>query len=169
MSDAAPRDSVDGAMQQWQTLRPDLDVTPIAVLARISKIQSRAQAQQEAALDGTDLTAPDFAAVIALRRRPPPYRATASDLARALGVTQGTVTTRVDRLVAGGLATRTRDTADARVQWVQLSDLGAAVFDEVVPAHLAAQRAVLAPLHPEQRRQLADLLRTWLAALEASG
>jgi hypothetical protein len=41
------------------------------VLARIGKIQSRAQAKQDAALAGTDLTAADFAAVIALRRRPP--------------------------------------------------------------------------------------------------
>jgi len=59
---------------------------------------------------------------------------------KALGektlITKGTLTGVLDRMEARGLITRTADCDDARRSHVALTSKGAALFDEVFPAHL---------------------------------
>lgn len=161
-------DSVARVINEWNETIPDLDVTPIAVMARIAKIRAIALAKQEAIFREYDLTPADFVAIVTLRRRERPYRLTQSELAQALGLTAGTVSIRVDRLIKLGLATRTRSRDDARVQWIELTIPGEAVFDDVVPQHLEAERLMLAGLSEADRTELARILQRWLASLEQS-
>lgn len=161
-------DSVARVIKDWNETIPDLDVTPIAVMARIAKIRAIALAKQDAIFREHDLTPADFVAVVTLRRRAQPYRLTQSELAQELGLTAGTVSIRVDRLIKLGLATRTRSGDDARVQWIELTAHGEAVFNDVVPQHLEAERHLLAGLSEADRTELARILQRWLADLEES-
>lgn len=162
-------DSVTMAIQEWASAMPDLDVSPLAILARIAKIRTIAQSTQESLFRDFDLTPADFVTVVTLRRRSKPYRLSQSDLAQALDLSAGTVSVRVDRLVRLGLATRTRCTQDSRVQWIELTAQGVHTFDQLAPLHMAQQDRLLESLSPARRAQLGSLLEVLLGNLEAAG
>lgn len=161
------RDSVSDVIDQWHQVLPELDVSPIEILTRVAKIRSLAHLRQEEIFKDFDLTPADFVTIVTLRRRQRPFRLSQSDLAESLGLTPGTVSVRVDRLLRLGLATRTRGDADSRVHWVELTDLGERTFDQVAPLHLAAENDLLVGLTPKQRDQLTSLLTHWLSTLES--
>lgn len=160
-------DSVSHVVDQWHRVLPGLDVSPIAILARIAKIRSIALRRQEEIFDDFDLSPADFVTIVTLRRRDRPFRLSQSELAEALDLTPGTVSVRVDRLLRLGLATRTRSDEDSRVHWVELTDLGERRFEQLAPLHLDAQRELLAPLTSAQRAALVSLLTHWLSTLES--
>lgn len=160
-------DSVSHVVDQWHRVLPGLDVSPIAILARIAKIRSIALRRQEEIFDDFDLSPADFVTIVTLRRRERPFRLSQSELAEALDLTPGTVSVRVDRLLRLGLATRTRSDEDSRVHWVELTDLGERRFEQLAPLHLDAQRELLAPLTSAQSATLVSLLTHWLSTLES--
>ena len=81
-------------------------------------------------------------------------------------VTSGTMTNRIDRLEAQGLVTRRTDPTDRRGVLVRLTDIGRAKVDAALSDLLARERQILASLRPEQRAQLAALLRTIVAPFD---
>lgn len=167
MTPTEARDSVSDVIDQWHQVLPDLDVSPIAILTRVAKIRAIAIRRQEDVFADFDLTPADFVTIVTLRRRTRPFRLSQSELAESLGLTPGTVSVRVDRLMRLGLATRTRSDEDSRVHWVELTDLGERRFDQVAPLHLEAERELLFGFTAEQRELLTGLLTHWLSTLES--
>ncbi|MCQ4041796.1 MarR family winged helix-turn-helix transcriptional regulator [Streptantibioticus rubrisoli] len=90
------------------------------------------------------------------------------DLAQRLDVVPRAVTSLVDGLEAYGMVRRVPDPANRRVVRVELTDDGRAALEQLRAARRAAAEELLAPLGPEQRRQLGDLL-TALVADPGSG
>src|SRR5262249_22128486 len=84
----------------------------------------------------------------------------------ALGLTSGTVSLRLDRLVKAGSVVREPDPDDRRGSIIRLTDDGLRLFDAVAPEHLANEDRLLSALTDEQRRTLADLLRHVRASVE---
>jgi DNA-binding MarR family transcriptional regulator len=113
------------------------------------------------------LTAADFGVIVTLRRAGAPYRMPQARLMDALGLTSGTVSVRLDRLVRSGVVTRTPDPASARGSLVQLTGKGLDLFDQAAPVHLANEDRLLSALSDGERLALADLLRRLLASFEA--
>lgn len=64
----------------------------------------------------------------------------------------------VERLEGRGLLTRRVDPADRRARVLQLTPKGLALRRRLQPAALAAQDRILAPLPPEERPLLVDLI-----------
>jgi DNA-binding MarR family transcriptional regulator len=89
-------------------------------------------------------------------------------LADELGLTPGTVSVRVDRLVEQGLADRRTDPDSQRNALVALTGEGWALFERVAPAHLDNEQRLLAALSESEQRLLADLLRKLLVEFEGS-
>jgi hypothetical protein len=89
-------------------------------------------------------------------------------LADALGLTAGTVSLRVDRLIEQGLVDRKPDPGSKRNALIALNPAGREVFERVVPTHLANEERLLAALSDEDRQLLADLLRKLLIEFEGS-
>jgi MarR family transcriptional regulator, transcriptional regulator for hemolysin len=90
---------------------------------------------------------------------------TQSKLAEAMGVSGATVTHHLNGLEAQGLVRRWRDDANRRVQRVELTPEGAALFDrlrEVAMAHDARLRSKLTDAEAEQLGELLDKLRAGL-------
>jgi len=160
-------DSISRVLEEWSQVRPDLDVTAVGVLARMARIRAIVETEQAKVFATAGITAADFPVLVTLRRREPPFRTTHSRLADDLGLTAGTVTARVDRLEALGLAVREVDPADARVRWVELTEPGQEVVDELIPRHLAVEEELLGGLSQEQRRRMAAGLAVLLADLES--
>jgi DNA-binding MarR family transcriptional regulator len=158
------RDSVDKVIDDWRELRPDLDASPIGVVARLRRVRTHFDQELEAFFADHDLTLADFEVLTTLRRLG--GCDSQRRLMDALGLTSGTVSVRVDRLVAAGLVTRQPDPQDGRGAIVALTPEGHARFDATAPAHLANEERLLAALDPAERAQLADLLRKLLVSFE---
>ena len=74
-------------------------------------------------------------------------------LARHMGVTAGTMSVAIDRLVRGGYVRRERDTADARRVNLRLTPAGARVRQESSVLEPERVRALLSELDRDQRAQ----------------
>jgi DNA-binding MarR family transcriptional regulator len=73
-----------------------------------------------------------------------------STLASGLSVTPANVTGIVDRLVEQGLMTRTSDHADRRVLWLQTTNKGKALVDELREGRANEMRKILDELTAEE-------------------
>lgn len=156
-------DGVDEIIRQWGAVRPELDVSGMAVFGPLHRafLLYRMQIAEVFERHGASESGFD---VLASLRRAPNFRRTAGELAAETLVTTGGLTLRVKRLEEAGLVSRQRDEADARVVYVTLTEEGMRLVDEVADAHFGNERDMLAGLTEEQRATLGDLL----VALEAS-
>ena len=159
-------DSVDRIVAEWHAERPDLNVAPIEVLTRLSRVRTRMDEELAALFAHYDLTLADFTVIAALRRAGEPYALPQSDLMARLGLTSGTVSVRLGRLEAKGAVTRRPSSDDGRGVVVTLTAAGAALFDQVAPRHLANEDVLLSALTDPERVQLAALLRKLLIGFE---
>jgi DNA-binding MarR family transcriptional regulator len=167
--DAGPRDEVDELVAAWRTQRPDLDVEPMQVLSRVSRLARHLDIARRGAFASRGLESWEFDVLSALRRAGPPFQLTPGALLRATLVTSGTMTNRIDRLTASGLVRREPDPRDRRGVLVTLSEQGRAAVDAALTDLLEREQALLAGLAGDQRAILAALLRTLLAPFDAPG
>jgi DNA-binding MarR family transcriptional regulator len=153
-------DFVDSLMASWAESRPDLDVTPVAVATRLSRIRDHLEGEMAAVFGAHGLTAPTFVMLVTLTRLLGTGDAvTEARIAAELGLTPDTVGMRMERLATDGLVRR----QEARLD---LTDQGRALMDAVVPAHLDRLAHLLSALTGDEQVVLAGLLRKLLVALE---
>jgi DNA-binding MarR family transcriptional regulator len=161
-------DHTDRVLHQWAKVRPDLDVSSIGVISRLARLRAIIDEEQEAVFAEYGVSNPTFTTLVTLVRINQPGGISQRRLADETRLTPGTVSARVDRLVADGLVVRAPDPADKRGSLVTLTDRGRELFEAVVPAHLANQVRLLGSLTPEEQATLAGLLRKLLVAFEGS-
>lgn len=157
-----PRDEVDDLVAGWRAERPDLDLAPLQVMSRVSRLAKHLDRARRAAFAAHELEAWEFDVLSALRRQGPPYRLSPGALLRATLVTSGTMTNRIDRLAEAGLVTRHPDPQDKRGVLVLLTDRGRAVADAALADLLVHERKMLARLTSAEQDQLTSLLRVLL-------
>lgn len=160
-------DAVDAIIAAWGRERPELDVSSVGVVSRITRLAARFTQALEANFARHGLTKASFEALAALRRSGAPYRLSQTALMHELSLTPGTVSVRIRRLVDDGLAARRPDPGDRRGVIVELTKAGLAAFESVVDDHLATERRLLASLDAGEQAQLAGLLRRLLRGAPA--
>jgi DNA-binding MarR family transcriptional regulator len=136
------------------------------VVARLRRVRTHFDQELEAFFADHGLTLADFDVLTTLRRLG--GSASQRRLMDALGLTSGTVSVRIDRLVAAALVSRDADPNDGRGAIVTLTPEGIARFDAAAPAHLANEARLLAALDSDEREQLAALLRKLLLSFEGA-
>ena len=166
MSAAHVPDRIDLVEAAWLRERPDLDVSPLQVIARLHRVANHLTDELVAVYARHGLSEGDFDVLATLRRSGPPFERSPGDLAASTLVTSGGMTKRVDRLAAAGLVTRRVSEDDARARVVALTERGREVVDAAFTEHMANERRLVDLIAPGQARALEDALRTWLAALE---
>lgn len=139
---------------QWQRERGDLDLQNFLLaiyFMRLGTLVDRAfdrGCQKRYGISGSDMRV-----LLALRRSGPPYVKRPTDLFRALLVTSGAVTKKVDRLAEAGLAERLPDPGHNGGFLVRLTKRGMQAVEETVDR--LAKHSMLAPamaqLTPEER------------------
>lgn len=156
---ADPGDEVDRLVEAWQRERPELDVRPMEVLSRVTRLARHLDRARREAFADSALEPWEFDVLSALRRSGAPYQLSPGRLLRETLVTSGTMTNRVDRLAARALVERLPDPADRRGVLVQLTDTGRSVVDAALDALLDRERVLLEGLPPRDSARLAALLR----------
>jgi len=136
---ALARDEVDDLVAAWHSERPDLDVEPLQVLSRVSRLARHLDRARRAAFAGHGLELWEFDVLSALRRQGAPYQLTPGALLHATLVTSGTMTNRVDQLAEAGLVRREPNPQDRRGVLVSLTPAGLDRVDSAL-ADPAAQR-----------------------------
>ncbi len=157
------RDEVDELVEAWARERADLDLDPVAVFSRISRLSRHLDLARRRAFSAHAIESWEFDVLAALRRAGAPYELSPGRLLRETLVTSGTMTNRVDRLAARGLVERYPDPEDRRGVIVRLTPEGKSAVDGAFEALLDAERSLLADLPARDQARLADLLRTLLA------
>ncbi|RAY12221.1 MarR family transcriptional regulator [Actinomadura craniellae] len=160
-------DEVDRLVAAWGAERPDLDVEPLQVLSRISRLARHLDRTRRAVFVAHDLEPWEFDVLTALRRAGAPYQLSPGRLLRATLVTSGTMTNRIDRLQKAGLVDRLPDPNDKRGVQVRLTNAGRGKVDGAFADLLAREHALLAGLSPADRATLSGLLRTLLIPFDS--
>lgn len=156
-------DEVDELIDAWARERADLDLAPVAVFSRISRLARRLDKVRSDAFTAYDIETWEFDVLAALRRAGSPYELSPGRLLRQTLVTSGTMTNRVDRLAARGLVERHPDPDDRRGVLVRLTAEGKDAVDGAFTALLEAEQDLLADLPAADQKDLAGLLRRLLA------
>ncbi|WP_281543615.1 MarR family transcriptional regulator [Grimontia sp. SpTr1] len=157
-------DHVDTIIAQWATQRPDLDCSPMGVIGRLGRAKQIITPKLEDVFKQNDLSNIEFDILASLRRAGEPV--TPTDLYQTLMLSSGAMSTRVDGLVKRGLVIRQASETDRRSCLVTLTEEGQALIDKVVEQHIENERHILEALTADEQKQLAGLLRKWLAANE---
>jgi DNA-binding MarR family transcriptional regulator len=161
------RDEVDELVEAWARERDDLDLGPVEVFSRISRLARHLDLARRRAFSAHGIESWEFDVLAALRRAGEPYQLSPGRLLRETLVTSGTMTNRVDRLAARGLVERMPDPRDRRGVLVRLTPQGKATVDGAFTELLEAERALLVDLPTRERTRLAALLRTLLAPFDS--
>jgi len=159
-------DQVDRLVAAWRRERPDLDVEPLEVLSRVSRLARHLELARRAALEQLALPQWQFDVLTALRRAGPPYEMTPGELMAETLVTSGTMTHRVDQMAMAGLVSRQPDPNDGRVVRVRLTSRGRKAVDGALGNLLERERALLGRLTAAERARLAGLLRALLEGFD---
>jgi DNA-binding MarR family transcriptional regulator len=151
-------DHVDHIIEQWAAERPDLDVSPMAVIGRLSRAATRVDARLDATFARHGIDGAVFDVLATLTRQGAPYRITPAQLADDAMITSSAVAQRLNRLVTLGLVRRLPNPDDRRSTLVELTPAGADLVARVLPEHLATEQELLSGLTADERDTLAALL-----------
>ena len=162
-------DEVDRLIEARRRERPDLDVAPMEVLSRVSRLARHLDRARSQAFDTHGLESWEFDVLAALRRAGTPYQLSPGRLLKETLVTSGTMTNRVDRLAARGLVERLPDPRDRRGVLVRLTPSGRATVDGALEGLLRRERDLLTGLDAADQKRLAGLLRDLVAPFESDG
>lgn len=160
-------DKVDGIIAEWSHVRPDLDVSPMGVIGRLSRLSRIVDRQLQEVFTEHDLQAGEFDVLATLLRTGSGDRGlTAGELAESAMVTSGAITNRLDRLVSKNLITREVDPRNRRTIRVALTENGREKIGRALLDHVENEREMLAVISPEQQDVLAAILRELLLSHE---
>jgi len=159
MGSMPAHDEVDRIVEAWERERPDLDFEPLQVLSRVGRLARHLDRARRSAFAASALESWEFDVLSALRRAGEPYQRSPKALLQQTLVSSGTMTNRIDRLVARRLVERRTDPRDGRGILVIMTAEGRERVDASISQLLEAETELLERLSPADRARLAGLLR----------
>ncbi|MBG6239249.1 DNA-binding MarR family transcriptional regulator [Mycetocola sp. CAN_C7] len=152
-------DEVDRIVEAWQHERPDLNFAPLQVLSRVGRLTRHLDRARRTAFTRSKLESWEFDVLSALRRAGDPYTLSPKQLLQQTLVSSGTMTNRIDRLVASGLVERKADPGDGRGILVVMTGTGLTRVDAAITRLVDAEAELLSALSTADQLRLAALLR----------
>jgi DNA-binding MarR family transcriptional regulator len=159
-------DPVDKILAQWRQERPDLDVSPMGIIGRVTRLAKHLEQAIQETFSEFGLTVGEFDVLATLRRSGRPYQLSPTQLFNTLMVSSGTMTHRIDRLEQAELVQRLPDSSDRRGTQIKLTDKGFDVIEKAVEAHVVNEHRILSGLDISEREVLTQLLRKLLVSFE---
>lgn len=163
------RSHIELITMQWQHERNDLDLSNFLMaiyFMRLGTLVERSfdrMCQRQWNISGSDMRV-----LLALRRGGPPYAKRPTDLYRALIVTSGAITKKIDRLAGQGMVERMLDPSHAGGFIVHLTKKGLDTVEQAV-VKLAEESSIapaMARFSEEERAAGSDFCLRTLALME---
>jgi DNA-binding MarR family transcriptional regulator len=152
-------DDVDRIVSAWARERPDLDISPLEVLSRVTRIAKHVDKFRREAFRASELESWEFDVLAALRRAGAPYQLSPTGLMAETLVSSGAMTHRLTKLERRGFVLRSSDPDDGRGVLVRLTPTGVAAVDTAFSHLVQAEHTLIAALTPQQRAETASALR----------
>ncbi|MGH9098516.1 MAG: MarR family winged helix-turn-helix transcriptional regulator [Acidimicrobiales bacterium] len=162
-------DEVEHLVAGWRRALPDIDVAPLEVLSRVTRLAQHLERQRSVVFARHDLETWTFDVLSALRRAGPPHDLSPGQLLAHTLVTSGTMTNRLNHLEQRGLVRRRPDSRDARSVRVRLTAAGRKKVEGALEDLVVREDALLGSLDADRRSELAALLKIVVAPLDSSG
>ena len=160
-------DSVDFCIgditSRYAEIHPEVE----GAISRLSAINKHVNREFEETLAGHGLNQGEYRLLLRLATRAADNRMSAGELSRALMLSSGAMTNRLDRLETAGLVRRVPDPRDRRGVMIELTDEGRSQVDAAVIEQAAKEIDVLSALSEREMASLNALLRKVLSSLEA--
>lgn len=153
-------DHVERIIAQWNKARPDLDVGPMEIIGRLSRLTSKLRGEMDRTWKAHGLNAASFDVLATLRRSGKPDGLSPGALLDLTMVTSGTMTNRIDQLVKHGLVERVPNPEDKRGFLIRLTEAGFATIEKAVVDHVDTQHRLLRGLTSAEAKDLNRLLKT---------
>lgn len=150
---------MDQIVDQWHRERPDVDVSGMAVIGRIARLNQTIRPLLDAVFAEHDLESWEFDVLATLLRNGPPHQLTPGELLESVMITSGAMTNRIKRLESRGFVERVASPTDGRQVLVTLTEAGMAKVDAALIDHAANEVDILSGLSGHQQQQLVALLR----------
>jgi DNA-binding MarR family transcriptional regulator len=122
-------DKLDEIALAWARERPDLDLSLVGLFMRIKQAHYMHERRLTVVSQSVGVDVGELHVLLALRRVGAPYAMRPTDLFRALLVTSGAMTKRIDRLERAKLVARTADATDLRSSIIVLTRAGVKAAD----------------------------------------
>jgi DNA-binding MarR family transcriptional regulator len=160
-------DSVDFCIDDITCRFSVIDPVVEGVVDRMATINKHIGRAFEDTLAGHGINHGEYRLLLRLATRSKDNRMSAGDLSRALLLSSGAMTNRIDRLETAGLVRRVPDPKDRRGVLVELTERGVELIDGAVTEQAAKEADVLGVLGAKELATLNDLLRKVLSSLES--
>jgi DNA-binding MarR family transcriptional regulator len=160
-------DEVEQLVAGWRQALPGVDVSPLEVLSRVTRLAHHLERQRSMVFARHDLETWTFDVLSALRRVGPPYDLSPGQLLAQTLVTSGTMTNRLNHLEQRGLVRRKPDPKDARSVRIRLTAAGTRQVEQALKDLVVREDALLGGLDSDQRSALAALLKVVVAPFES--
>jgi DNA-binding MarR family transcriptional regulator len=161
-------DSVDACVTDIAPRYPQIDPVVEGVVGRLAAINKHISRTFDDTLSRHGINHGEYRLLLRLTTRSDDNQMTAGELGRALMLSSGAMTNRIDRLEAAGLVERVRDPRDRRGVLVALTDAGRKTIDGAVTEQAAKEIDVMSTLGAKELSQLNGLLRKVLTSLESA-
>ena len=152
-------DQVDRIIEQWHAEKPELDVSSMATLGRLSRTTLAVESRLAETFARHGLDAPSFDVLATLLRSGAPYRIAPLELAREAMISTSAVAQRLNKLESRGFVTREANPDDGRGTLVSLTGTGKDLIESALPDHLETERAITAVLSIDEQALLGLLLQ----------
>ena len=152
-------DQVDRIIEQWHAEKPELDVSSMASLGRLSRTTHAVESRLAETFARHCLDAPSFDVLATLLRSGAPYRIAPLELAREAMISTSAVAQRLNKLESRGFVTREANPDDGRGTLVSLTGTGKDLIETALPDHLETERAITAVLSTDEQALLGMLLQ----------
>lgn len=160
-------DRADILVEQWQKEKPELQHLDIAaVIGRLALVTTYLDKEISAHHKMSGLEKGGFDVLASLRRSGAPYTLSPTSLYKAVMLTSGAMTSRLDRLEKKGLIERVRHDNDRRSNLVRLTDKGLHLIDNMIQPHLDLEKKLISVLNANEQNQLNDILKKWLSQID---
>lgn len=160
------QDFVDHIQNQWTAELPDVDTSPMGVVARIHRLGNYLRREILAVYREFGLGEGEFDILATLRRSGAPYSLLPTELSRQTMVTSGGISKQLDRLEKADLIARVPSETDGRSKQVQLTLRGLDLIDQAFARHMENEARLLAHLPEVERVALEGILAGWLSRVE---
>lgn len=144
-------DHVARVVRQWKSEHPEVDASPMYVLARMMRLNMQINKDLSANFAKFGLATGDFDVLATLRRSGEPYALRPTELTRSSMLTSGTMTSRLDKLEKLGLVCRNPNPEDRRALMIHLTDKGRSLVEEAAAAHFEMEAEMLKVLDQQDR------------------
>lgn len=158
-------DGADRIAQAWRRERPGTPVSSIGVITRVRRLGRLLDEERRRTHERLGVDASTLDLLSTLRRSGPPYQLAPSAIAAQSMVSAGAVSQRLSSAERAGLVRRLPSGTDGRGVIVELTTDGHDLTERTVDELLRHEEMLLSALTPEQRSDLAELLKILLADL----